>query len=64
MVRTASSSLLVCAFPLLFCSIGNAFQGQFVEDRVTVATRVAPKSSTELPPADLRVDTSLVLVPT
>jgi Ca-activated chloride channel homolog len=48
--------------PLLFCSLGMA-QNHFDDERVTIATRVVPKSPTELPQANLRVDMSLVLVP-
>ena len=49
-------------FPLVL-PVGNGFQTPSDDDRVTIATRVAAKPATELPPAHLRVDTSLVLVP-
>ncbi|MGA3186072.1 MAG: VWA domain-containing protein [Bryobacteraceae bacterium] len=42
---------------LWFCSLGDGFQN------VEIATRVAVKPPTDLPAAQLRVDTSLVLIP-
>jgi hypothetical protein len=42
---------------LLFCSSGNAFQN------VEIVARVAVRPTAGLPPATLRVDASLVLIP-
>jgi Ca-activated chloride channel homolog len=42
---------------LVFCSRGNAFQN------VEIVARVAARPTAELPPASLRVDASLVLIP-
>jgi VWFA-related protein len=47
----------ICLLALLFCSFGDAFQN------VEIASRIAAKPTTELLPAHLRVDTSLVLIP-
>src|SRR5580692_8522619 len=62
MARTSFDSLSIVCISLLFCSLGPAqtFTG---DDRVEIATRVIAKPATELLPAHLRVDTSLVLVP-
>lgn len=62
MARTSVCSL-VAGIGLIFCSSLYAFQTPFGEEPVTIATRVAPKPSIDLPNANLRVDTSLVLVP-
>jgi len=62
MARPSFNSLgIACTF-LLSCSFGIAFQSHS-DDSVMIATRVAAKPATELLPAHLRVDTSLVLVP-
>jgi len=63
MARTSFNSLSIACTSLLFCSFGIAFQTHFDDDRVEIAVRVAAKPVTELLPAHLRVDTSLVLVP-
>jgi Ca-activated chloride channel family protein len=63
MARTSFNSLCIACTFLLFCSYGRAFQTHFDDDRVEIATRVMAKPATELSPAHLRVDTSLVLVP-
>ncbi len=63
MARTFLNSLNIACTFLFSCSVGVAFQTHFDDPRVTIATRVAAKPSTELPLAHLRVDTSLVLVP-
>jgi Ca-activated chloride channel homolog len=47
----------ICLLALLFCSLGDAFQN------VEIASRIAAKPTTELLPAHLRVDASLVLIP-
>src|SRR3984957_1750491 len=62
MARTSFDSLSIACISLLFCTSGPAqtFSG---DDRVTIATRVVAKPATELLPAHLRIDTSLVLVP-
>ena len=60
MARTFVSAFCIS---LSLCSIGYSFQNPFAEERVTIATRVVPKPVTELPPATLRVDASLVLIP-
>lgn len=62
MARTSFDSLSIACISLLFCSPGPA-QTFSSDDRVTIATRVVAKPATELLPAHLRVDTSLVLVP-
>jgi Ca-activated chloride channel family protein len=56
-----NSHSIACTF-LLSCSFGMAFQPDS-EYPVMIATRAAAKPATELLPAHLRVDTSLVLVP-
>ena len=61
MARTFRNSLYIVCTSLLFCSSGTAFQSH--DDRVEIATRMAATPATELLPAHLRVDTSLVLVP-
>jgi Ca-activated chloride channel homolog len=62
MARPSFNSLgIACTF-LLSCPFGIAFQSNS-DDAVMIATRVASKPATELLPAHLRVDTSLVLVP-
>jgi Ca-activated chloride channel homolog len=63
MARTFFNSFGIACLSLLFCSIGIAFQSPSDDARVTIATRIAAKPATELAPAHLRVDTSLVLVP-
>lgn len=64
MARAIFNSLYVGCLSLLICSFGNAYQTPSGEDRVEIATRLAAKPSpTELGPANLRVDSSLVLVP-
>jgi Ca-activated chloride channel family protein len=63
MARTFFNSLCIACTSLLFCSFGAGFQTHFDDDRIEIATRVAAKPVTELLPAHLRVDTSLVLVP-
>src|ERR1700678_2864175 len=63
MARTSFNSLGIACTYLLFCSFGFAFQAPSDDARVTIATRIAAKPATELAPAHLRVDTSLVLVP-
>jgi len=63
MARTSFNSLSIVCTSLLFCSLGVAFQKYSDNEPVTIATRVAAKPATELLPAHLRVDTSLVLVP-
>src|ERR1700690_3986674 len=62
MARTSFDSLSIACISLLFCSSGPA-QTYSSDDHVTIATRVIAKPATELLPAHLRVDTSLVLVP-
>jgi Ca-activated chloride channel family protein len=58
------SSLQIAGILLLFSSFGAAFQTPAGDDRVEIATRrVARESVTELRPAHLSVDTSLVLIP-
>jgi VWFA-related protein len=64
MARTSFNSLHITSAFLLFCSIGAAFQTNFDEDRVTIASRaVVAKTTPDLAVNRLRVDTSLVLVP-
>jgi len=63
MARASLNSLRIVCTSLLFCSFGAAFQTPAADDRVEIATRVAAKPATEPPPAHLRVDTSLVLIP-
>jgi Ca-activated chloride channel homolog len=63
MARTSFNSLYIACTSLWFCSAGMAFQKPSGSDRVTIATRAAVRPATELSPAHLRVDTSLVLVP-
>jgi VWFA-related protein len=51
---------------LLLCSAGLAFQGPFSEAPVSITPRVRlgiPPRASDMPPADLRTDLSLVLVP-
>jgi len=49
--------LFVTWIPLL------AFQAPSLDEHLTIAARMAPRLATELAPAHLRVDTSLVLIP-
>jgi Ca-activated chloride channel family protein len=62
MARTSFESLSIACITLLFSPLGTG-QVFSSEDRVTIATRVIAKPATELAPAHLRIDTSLVLVP-
>lgn len=62
MARTSICSL-IAGIGLVFCSSLDAFQNHFNDEPVTIATRVARKPSVDFPNANLRVDTSLVLVP-
>jgi VWFA-related protein len=57
--RFFNSFSILCVF-LLICSFGFA---QPSSDRVNIAARIAPRPADELPPANLRVDTSLVQIP-
>jgi VWFA-related protein len=63
MARTSFSSLFIACIPLLLCPSGTAFQSPSPDEHLTIAMRAAPRPVTELPPANLRVDTSLVLIP-
>jgi Ca-activated chloride channel family protein len=63
MARTSVNSLYIACISLLFHPFGAAFQMPMSDDGVTIVTRVAARPATELSPAHLRVDTSLVLIP-
>ena len=65
MARFSLGSLCTICVSFFLAPSGNAFQGPSPSDgeRVTIAARVAPRPAEELPPANLRVDTSLVLIP-
>jgi Ca-activated chloride channel family protein len=63
MARISFSSLSIIGISLLLCPFGAAFQSPSPDDHLTIAARVAPRAVTELAPAHLRVDTSLVLIP-
>ena len=63
MARLSFSSLLIACIPLLISPRAIAFQSPSPDEHVTIAARMAPRSSTELSPAHLRIDTSLVLIP-
>jgi Ca-activated chloride channel family protein len=64
MARTSLNSLFISAFLFSCCSLVSAFQTHFDDARVTIASRsITAKPATELAPAHLRIDTSLVLVP-
>lgn len=54
---------LVAGIGVVLCSPLDAFQNHFNDEPVNIASRVAPKPPIDLPSANLRVDTSLVLVP-
>src|SRR5271169_1513529 len=61
MARACFNSLSVAS--LLLCPFASAFQSPHADDRVEIATRATAKPATELAPAYLRVDASLVLIP-
>lgn len=64
MARFSFNSWSAVCISFLVCPFGMAFQAPSAGDRVTIETRVAAKLRVaELPSAQLRVDTSLVLIP-
>jgi Ca-activated chloride channel family protein len=65
MARFSLGSLCTICVSFFLSPSGSAFQGPSPSDgeRVTIAARVAPRPAEELPPPNLRVDTSLVLIP-
>jgi VWFA-related protein len=65
MARFSFGSLCTICVSFFLASSASAFQGPSPSDgeRVTIAARVAARPAEELPPPNLRVDTSLVLIP-
>ena len=63
MARLSFSSLSIACIPLLFCSHAIAFQSPSPDEHLAIAARMAPRPATELAPAHLRIDISLVLIP-
>lgn len=63
MARSPFSPLSIVCVSLLFYPLGAGFQSPSADERVTIAARLAPRAATELAPAHLRVDTTLVLIP-
>jgi VWFA-related protein len=63
MARLSLSSLSIACIPFLFCPLAIAFQSPSPDEHLTIAARLTPGPATELAPAHLRIDTSLVLIP-
>jgi Ca-activated chloride channel family protein len=63
MARIFFTSWSIACVAFLMCPSGKAFQSPSPDDHLIVALRAAPRAPTELAPANLRVDTSLVLIP-
>jgi Ca-activated chloride channel homolog len=63
MARISFGLLSIAGVSLLICPSGVAFQSPSPDEHLTIAARIASRPITELAPAHLRVDTSLVLIP-
>lgn len=64
MARTLFNLFCAGCIPLLFSASAYGFQSPYDGERVEIASRVAAKpAGTDLAPAHLRIDTSLVLIP-
>jgi VWFA-related protein len=63
MARIFFSSLSLACIPLLICPLATAFQAPSPDEHLTIAARMVSRPATELAPAHLRIDTSLVLIP-
>src|SRR5271165_6508886 len=62
MARLSFSPLFIALLVLTWIPL-LAFQSPSPDEHLTIAARMAPRLATELAPAHLRIDTSLVLIP-